>query len=432
MVCDAEAGFECPVDIDSRRIDGGRSGREIGAVPASMERRLRTLPDADMTLPSDLLGTIYLVIALSGVVVAVLGWRGGRPGRRRWCPQCGYDLSDTDSRTCPECGFSSIDEADFRRRRRRWWVLITGLSIVAIASGFAVGTGVAGATTRLLGPAWSLLESRSVAGGWTVDHEISADLDRTVFNRRIRVTRDGAVHFQWSGWSSMLGYRAPGSGRVEGLGTDVDRDGEPDLVIQVSDGGNASPSTWFVLSLASRSAGARIEPAAVLFDGWFEDVDGDDRPEFIATDSTLRDAWSEYRGLAIPDVVLSPRQDEWRFDRALTVGRSLPEEWSAGPDAVLAEARAAWASEARPFVSRLFSLATVLAARSRGDEAIALMRAPWPGDDDPSSVAEFTTLIDEESQLPRRYRPDPAAREADFRDLMDRWRWNDRLPLPSP
>ena len=384
-----------------------------------------------MTLPSDLLGTIYLVIALSGVVVAVLGWHGRRPGRRRWCPRCSYDLSDTESRTCPECGFSSTNESDFRRRRRRWWVIIAGLSIVAIASGFVVGTGAAGATTRFLGPAWSLLESKPLAGGWTVDHEISADLDRTSFNRRIRVMRDGAVHFQWSGWSSTLGFRKPGSSRVEGLGTDIDRDGEPDLVIQVSDGGNASPSTWFLLSLANRSAGARIEPTAVLFDGWFEDVDGYECPYFVATYSTLRDAWSEYRGLAIPDIVLSPRQDGWRFNRELTTERALPEEWSAGPDEVLAEARAAWASEERPFVSRLFSLATLLAARGRGEEAIALMRAPWPGDDAPASVAEFTTLIDEGSQLPRRYRPDPAAREADFRDLMDRWRWNDRLPLPG-
>jgi len=384
-----------------------------------------------MTLPSDLLGSIYLVIALSGAVVAVLGWRGRRPGRRRWCPQCGYDLSDSASRTCPECGFSSINEADFRRRRRRWRVVIVGLSIVAVASGFAVGTGVAGATTRLLGPAWTLLDSRSLAGGWTVDHEISADLDRTVFSRRIRVRRDGETHFQWSGLSSMLGYPDPATGRTEGLGTDIDRDGEPDLVLQTSDGGNASPVTWFVLSLASRSAGSRIEPTAVLFDGWFQDVDDDGRPEFIATDSTMRDAWSEYRGLAIPDVVLSPRRDGWRFDRTATAARPLPESFEAGPEAVLAEARAAWSSEQRPFVSHLFSLATTLAARGRGDEALAVMRAPWPGDDDPASVAEFTTLIDPETQLPRRYRPDPLERERDFRDLMARWRWHDALPLPA-
>jgi len=59
------------------------------------------------------------------------------------------------------------------------------------------------------------------------------------------------------------------------------------------------------------------------------------------------------------------------------------------------------------------------------------MRAPWPGDDDPASVAEFTTLIDPETQLPRRYRPDPLERERDFRDLMARWRWHDALPLPA-
>ncbi len=400
-----------------------------------MEARPGTSPDAVMTLPSDLLGTIYLVIALAGVVVAVLGWRGRRPGSRRWCPRCGYDLSDSESRTCPECGFSSTNEADFRRRRRRWWVVIVGLLIVAVASGFAVGTGVAGATTRLLGPEWTLLESRSLAGGWTVDHQISADLERTLFNRRVRVRRDGATHFQWSGWSSMIGYRDPSSGRIEGLGTDIDRDGEPDLVLQVSDGGNASPSTWFVLSLASRSAGARIEPTAVLFDGWFQDVDADGRAEFISTDSTLRNLWSEYRGLVLPDVVLSPTKDGWRFDRAATIDRPLPAELEpggdAGPEAVLAEAREAWVAEARPFVSRLFGLAAALVARGRGDEALAVIRAPWPGDDDPDAVRDFTTLIDEDTQLPRRYRPTPEAREQDFRELMARWRWSDRLPLPG-
>jgi hypothetical protein len=168
-----------------------------------------------------------------------------------------------------------------------------------------------------------------------------------------------------------------------------------------------------------------------LFDGWFEDVDGDDRPEFVATDSTLRDAWSEYRGLAIPDVVLSPRQDGWRFDRTMTRLRPLPERYGDGVGSVLAEAHTAWEQEERPFVSHLFSLATALAARGRGDEALAVMRAPWPGDGNPASVAEFTTLIDPDTQLPRRYRPDPEERERDFRDLMAEWRWNDRLPLPD-
>lgn len=384
-----------------------------------------------MTLPNDVLGTIYLVIALSGVVVAVLGWRGGRPGRRRWCPQCGYDLSATESRTCSECGYSSPDERDFHRRRRRWRVVLVGLLVVATASGFAVGTGVAQATRRLIGPAWTLLESKSLPSGWVADHEISADLERTVFNRRIRVSRDGVVHFEWSGLSSQLGFENHVTGRTEGLGTDLDRDGEPDLVVGISDGGNATPTTWMVLSLASRSSGARIEPKAVLRDGWFEDVDGDGRVEFIATDSTLRDLWSEYRQLAIPDAVLSPGSDGWRFDGRLTASRPLPETYGEDPTAVLVATTEAWRADRTPFVSHLFGLATSLAARGRGAEAIALVRSAWPGDDDPESVTGMTTLVESETGLSRPYRPDPDARERDLRDLLSRWRWSDRLPLPT-
>lgn len=383
-----------------------------------------------MTLPSDLLGTVYLVIALSGVVVAVLGWRGGRPGRRRWCPRCGYDLSSTESRTCTECGFSSTDERDFRRRRRRWWVVIIGLLIVATASAFAVGTGVAQATGRLIGPAWTLLDSKSLPSGWIADHEISADLDRTGFNRRIRIRKDGVVHFQWSGLSSQLGFDDPTTGRVEGLGTDLDRDGEPDLVIGISDGGNASPMTWMVLSLASRSSGARLEPRAVLHDGRFEDVDGDGRVEFLAADSTLRDVWSEYRGLPIPDAVMSPGRDGWRFDRRLTATRPLPEAYQGPPAEILAAATEAWRTEGTPFVSHLFGLAVSLVARDRGDEAIELVRMPWPGDGDPAAVSGMSTIIEPGTLLPRSYRPEPEARERDLRELLGRWRWSDRLPLP--
>ena len=244
-----------------------------------------------MTISDDQLGTIYQVIALAGVVAAFLGWRGRRPEAARWCPRCGQDLSDTESRTCTACGYSSPRERDFHQRRRVWWVLIAGLSIVATASGLAVATGVASGT-RMSGPAWSLAESRSLPNGWSVDHEFSEDPTRTVFARRIRVRRAGVTHFVWNGWSSRLGFVDSNTGRSEGLGTDIDRNGEPDLVVQVSDGGNTSPLTWFVISLADRSGGARLEPAAVLRDGRFEDVDGDGRWEFIANDSGLRDVWA--------------------------------------------------------------------------------------------------------------------------------------------
>lgn len=384
-----------------------------------------------MTLPSDLLGTVYLVIALSGVLVAVLGWRGTRPGRRRWCPQCGHDLSETESRTCPGCGYSSPEERDFQRPRRRWWVVIVGLVVVATASGFAVGTGAAQATGRLIGPAWTTLESKSLPNGWVADHAISADLERTVFNRRIRVRQGGVVHFQWSGRSSELGFPVTGSRIAGGLGTDVDRDGEPDLVVGVSEAGNASPRTWLLISLASRSAGARLEPKAVLRDGWFRDVDGDERVEFVASDSSLLERWAEYGALPVPDVVLSPASDGWRFDRKATARRPLPDAYAGTPEEIIAAAVVDWEAEETPFVSRLFGLAAALAARDRGDEALAVVRATWPGDDDPARVAGMTTITEPDTQLPRPYRPDPIARERDLRDLLERWRWSDLLPLPS-
>ncbi len=385
-----------------------------------------------MQISDDLLATIYQTIAVSGVIVALLGWWGRRQAPVRWCPDCGRDLSETESMRCASCGFSSPREADFRRRRRSWGVLIAGLVIVATASAFSVASGVAATTTRMIGPAWQSIESRSLPNGWTVEHEASRDLDRTGFSRRVRVTRDGVPHFAWTGRHVRLGFDDPVTGRRDGLGTDVDRNGEPDLVLQLSDVSEGVRTRWLVLSLADRTVGARLEPAAVLFDGRFEDIDGDGRPEFLAGDPTLRDEWAVAGALQVPMVALRPDAGGWRFSRTATEAIPMPSDLDVDVEVLLTDATVAWREARSPFVSPLFSLALNLTARGRGDEALALLNETWPGDDDPESVRELETIIDRSTGLPRRYVATPEGRESVWRELLERWRWGDRYLAIGP
>ncbi|MEE2972633.1 MAG: hypothetical protein VX672_05865, partial [Planctomycetota bacterium] len=323
--------------------------------------------------------------------MAVLGWRGVVGNRTRWCPSCDADLSKTQVRTCDRCGYSSSDEASFHQPRRRWWIVIVGLSVVLVSSMFAVGWDLPARSSRFILSDWIVTDARELPYDWKVERMIAGDADPTGHQARIRLSQGGETHYDWRGGSADLGFLDPRSAKRVGLGTDVDRDGTPDLVIRVSSNIGGTPE-WILLSLADRRGSPRIQPTAVLVDGSFRDVDGDGRFEFQAEDSGLRNRWFEPSRFEGPSIVLSPRETGWSFDEELSRRRSIDFDPDLDPMEVLADAASAWTDVRRPFVSTLFNLAFQLASHGRDAAAIELLGSDWPGDDRPSDVSDFETI----------------------------------------
>lgn len=384
-----------------------------------------------MNLSANLLSSMYLFVAAVGMIVAILGYRGENRGRTRWCPGCDQDLSGTEARICSACGFSSPEESDFQSPQRRWWIIIIGLSVVSVASMLAVGWGP-GRTARLLTPVWAPIETRDLPIGWRVERSSSDDFEGTGFRERVRIIRDETVHFDWQGWSADLGFLDPRTARRVGLGTDLDRNGVPDLVIRMTE--IAGARSWVLFSLAGRDGIPRLQPAAVLSDGGFSDVNGDGHFEFIAEDTSLRNRWSEPGRITMPSMVFSPDSGAWKFDEALSRSRALRFDLADDPLEPLAKARAQWAENRRPFVSSLFGTAFQLASRGRFAEADRLLGAAWPGDANPSDVEDFGTFFETVgSKKVRSYVADSEARRKIFEDMIAASRFSDELArLRSP
>ena len=366
-----------------------------------------------MNLSQDVLGFLYLLVALAGALVALLAWRGSKGGRDRWCPQCDLDLSGSTVRTCPSCGYHSTNEQSFHQPHRRWAMVILGLMMVTIASMLVVGSGLVVRTSGMLGPTWSKVESQSLPGGLVAIQFVSNDSDRTNFRTRVRILDGKESLFDWRGWSASLGFFDRATAERSGLGDDLDRNGEPDLVFRVHRNAD-DPGSWIIVSLADRTGATRIQPMAVLDDGSFEDFNEDGRFEFVATDSRLRYRWNEPRRIRVPEIVMSPGVDGWAFDRTLTVNRP----WPVGlddPDEALQEAIESWDESRRPFITELFSIAFELMARGREDDARRLVSETWPGDLDPEDIGEFLLLTMPSGESVS-YQPTPSFRN----DLLDR------------
>ena len=379
-----------------------------------------------MNLSPNLLSSIYLFIAMSGMVIAVLGYRGQKNGQTRWCPRCDVDLSETDARTCFRCGFSSPEEFDFHRPRRRWWVIITGLSVISVASMLAVGWTLPGRTSRLLAPVWAPVDVRDLPIGWRVERSSSDDFEGAGFRARVRILRDEQVHFDWQGWSADLGFLDPRTAERVGLGTDLDRDGVPDLAVRVTE--TAGTRSWLLFSLADRDGFPRLQPAAVLSDGGFFDVDDDGRFEFIAQDTSLRTRWIEPGRITVPSIVLSPESGAWRFDEKLSRSRALPFDPSQEPLSPLMEARKGWDERRMPFVSPLFGAAFELASRGRFLEAGRLIESEWPGDSTPNDLGDPGTFFESiGDQEVRGYEATPRARREIFEEMLNASRFSDEL-----
>ncbi|MAC20648.1 MAG: hypothetical protein CMJ23_13435 [Phycisphaerae bacterium] len=378
-----------------------------------------------MNLSANLLSTVYLFVAAIGMIVAILGYRGENRGRARWCPRCDQDLSGTEARICSACGFSSPEEVDFQSPQRRWWIIITGLSVVSVASTLAVGWDP-GRASRLFTPVWTPIEIRDLPIGWRVERSSSDDFEGTGFRERVRILHEKKVHFDWQGWSADLGFLDSRTARRVGLGTDLDRNGVPDLVIRMTE--IAGTRSWVLFSLAGRDGVPRLQPAAVLTDGGFSDVDGDGHFEFVAEDSALRNQWSEPGRISVPSMVFSPASGGWRFDEMLSRGRPLRFDLTEDPLEPLTKARAQWAENRKPFVSSLFGAAFQLASRGRFVEADRLLGAAWPGDTDPNDVADFTTFFEASgNKRARSYVANAEARRRIFEDMLAASRFSDEL-----
>ena len=308
--------------------------------------------------------------------------------------------------------------------------MIVGLSVVSISSMFAVGWDLPARSSRFLLSDWIVADARELPYDWRVERLIAGDSNPTGHQARVLLSKGGETHYDWRGGSADLGFLDPRSAKRVGLGTDVDRDGTPDLVIRVSSTIGGTPE-WVLLSLADRRGTPRIQPTAVLVDGSFKDVDEDGRFEFQAEDSELRDRWSEPSRFMGPSIILSPNGMGWRFDPELSRRRSIDLDPDTDPTAALEDARRSWTIDRRPFVSRLFDLAFQLASHGRYAAAIELLGSTWPGDDRPSDVSDFETIqTGPSSRTYRAYRADPSWRIELFNEMLGQSRFAAEL-VPS-
>jgi len=90
-------------------------------------------------LPTIVLG-VLLTLSLTGLIFALIGWRGRRIDDHPFCRRCGYDLVAGDQvANCPECGSDVTSPGAVRigHRQRRPWMIGVGLIALVLAGGSA-------------------------------------------------------------------------------------------------------------------------------------------------------------------------------------------------------------------------------------------------------------------------------------------------------
>jgi hypothetical protein len=361
---------------------------------------------------------MFIGLAIAGLLIAWLGWRGRRGGR--WCPACQTDLSKDLSRTCSSCGFSSPKEAAFHLPRSRWGIVIIGLLVVSVASVLSIRDDLSGSVQEFIGPAWALEERVELPGGWVAEIHRSNDLVLTNLDRRVRLIQGGEIRFEWMGWFARFGTEDPTTGETVGIGEDIDRDGTPNLVIRANEDGDSETSRVILLSLATRSGFPRIKTLAILPDGWFMGLGGDSRPRYQAIDQLVEDQWGLSGAASKPTLVLEKRGGStWNVDLDATRAQPMPSSMATFDARTAVEAAFdAWSTGADPQLGELLAFATHLAYRGRMDEARAVLSAAWPGDEDSERLKLFMRGPRDSEFLD--YRPDPAWRLKAFDLAIER------------
>lgn len=362
----------------------------------------------------------FIGLAIMGLVIAWLGWRGRRERGERWCPACQTDLSKDPSRTCSSCGFSSPDETAFHLPRPRWGIVIIGLVVVSVASVLSIRDDLSGSVREFIGPIWSLEERVELSGGWVAEIHRSNDLALTNLDRRVRLIGDGETSFEWMGWFARFGTEDPVTGETVGIGEDIDRDGTPDLVVRANGDGESEASRVLILSLATRSGIRRIETRTILPEGWFMAVGDDSQRRFQAIDRLIDNRWGLSGFVSKPTLVLEPgRGSTWNIDLEATRAQPMPPSMVAFDASTIIEAAfEAWSSGTDPRLGDLLAFATHLAYRGRMDEARAVLGATWPGDEDSERLKLFMPGARDAEFLD--YRPDPAWRLGAFESAIER------------
>ena len=122
-----------------------------------------------------------------------------RPGDRRRCPRCWYDITHSPGMTCAECGYASRRDKDFRRTRRR-----RSLALLSIFGCTMIGLyGVDHANTR----GWmSFVPTRCLV--WLLP--VVDDTRGLVLSQLDRRIRDGEITDEQ--WLLLLGRSARGDG----------------------------------------------------------------------------------------------------------------------------------------------------------------------------------------------------------------------------
>lgn len=336
-------------------------------------------------MPDAVLTFMFFGTAIIGLLTAWIGWRGRTPGASRWCPRCEQDLSDTESRICPGCGFKSTSEKSFHIRPRRWGVVIIGLLITVVSSLGASRTGLGPAANQLFVPAWQLEESQSLGSGWFAEVRRSSGEGRTNLPSRARVYRNGSVMFEWQGQFASLGAYAQGKERW-GLGSDIDGDSSPDLVIETR--GTDGIERTLIFSLSTNDGIQRLEPMAILPDGRFEDLDEDGFPEYLLEDQTYLYRLGGLHGGPRPTLVMvSDNRGGWRYDPAKTRGRPMPEDW----ERKLAQKREAIVELGQPDYALVHEAALELLYRGRSEEAAELLQNEFS--EEPDQIKAFYLAV---------------------------------------
>lgn len=369
-------------------------------------------------LGSPLVFWMLAALGAAAIALALWGWWGDRARGRARCPRCWYDLSalrPDAPPACPECGWHSRDRRDLFRTRRRRRAVALGLTLAAAAMAWPLGRTVVRAFT----PLWTVTFRTVIPGGGGYEVLLldasGADAPPVGMPRMVRVLHRGRTVFQMAGAYFEVGGQygpppgwpgaappAPGAPQRIGLGDDVTGDGRPDLVLVMLTGGSGGMSRQYIFTLDNASTAPTLEPESVIpFPGWFEDVNADHAPEFVAFDSTFAYRWTSGAAsprprvilrcidgawVGAPDLMRRPAPTEAELAAWIAEDRTPPDPTPADPGAGSFEH---WAP-------RPLRRALDLVYSGHRDLALRYLRDVWPdrfADQRQQRLAEFQSLL---------------------------------------